>query len=69
MTSGEGKVTLSAAVPTELKERFQRIAAEKRWSLSQTLVIFIEEFLPHWENELGMADTEASPTTQTKKKK
>jgi hypothetical protein len=55
MPAGEGKVTLSATVPVELKERFQRIADEKRWSVSQTVTIFIEEYLDIWEDELGIS--------------
>ena len=55
MPAGEGKVTLSATVPVELKERFQRIADEKRWSVSQTVTIFIEEYLDIWEDELGVS--------------
>jgi predicted DNA-binding protein len=61
MPAGEGKVTLSATVPVELKERFQRIAAEKRWSVSQTVTIFIEEYLDTWEDELGISQKEDIP--------
>jgi len=65
MTVSEGKVTLSAAVPIELKERIQKIASEKRWTLSQTLVIFLEEYLDEWEGDLGR---ETKPTPKRKSK-
>jgi hypothetical protein len=61
MPAGEGKVTLSAIVPVELKERFQRIAAEKRWSVSQTVTIFIEEYLDTWEDEIGISQKKDTP--------
>lgn len=52
MPVSEGKVTLSAAVPLELKERIQKIATERRWTLSQTVVVFLEEYLDEWEKSL-----------------
>jgi hypothetical protein len=61
MPAGEGKVTLSATVPIELKERFQKIADEKRWSVSQTVTIFIEEYLDIWEDELGVSEKKPTP--------
>ncbi len=64
MPISEGKVTLSAAVPIELKERIQRIASEKRWTLSQTLVIFLEEYLDDWESDLGK---ESKPSSKKRK--
>ncbi len=65
--TSEGKVTLSAAVPMELKERIQHIAAERRWTLSQTLVIFLEEYLEDWENELGLSPNSTSPSKKKPK--
>ncbi len=53
-TPSDGKVTLSAAVPIELKERIQHIATERRWTLSQTVVVFLEEYIEVWEDELGI---------------
>ncbi len=67
MMTSEPKVTLSASVPPGLKERFQRIADEKRWSLSQTVIVFIEEYLDVWEDDLGMAPTKA-PEPKARKK-
>ena len=64
MPASEGKVTLSAAVPIELKERIQRIASEKRWTLSQTVVVFLEDCLDDWEKHLNGA--KASPTKKRK---
>lgn len=52
----ESKVTLSASVPPNLKKRFQKIAVEKRWSISQTVIVFIEEYLDQWERELGISE-------------
>jgi hypothetical protein len=60
-TTSDGKVTLSAAVPTSLKERVQHIANERRWTLSQTLVIFLEEYLDIWEDELGVTKKQSTP--------
>ena len=57
--TSEGKVTLSAAVPVELKERIQRIAIERRWTLSQTVVVFLEEYLETWEEKLGIQPTKS----------
>ncbi len=66
MPASEGKVTLSAAVPIELKERIQRIAVEKRWTLSQTVVVFLEEYLAAWEKELGV-EVEPPPKRKSTK--
>lgn len=64
MPISEGKVTLSAAVPIGLKERIQEIASEKRWTLSQTIVIFLEEYLDEWERELGIVEKAAPSPKQ-----
>lgn len=62
MASGEGRVTLSAAVPIELKERVQEIAQRHRWTLSQTIVVFLEEYLDEWEESV---DKTFNPTKKT----
>ncbi len=67
MNLREPKVTLSASVEPTYKARFEEIAKEKRWTLSQTVQYFIEEFLDEWESELGIEL--AQPTTQKKKKR
>ena len=67
MPVSDVKVTLSAAVPIELKERIQKIATEKRWTLSQTVVIFIEDCLDKWEKDIGVVET--APTPISKKPK
>lgn len=64
--SDEYKVTLSTSVTPEIKERFQRIAANKRWSLSQTVIVFIEEYFDQWEESLGINE---EPVTEPKSKK
>lgn len=68
MSSKDGKVTLSAAVPASLKDRVQHIASERRWTLSQTLVVFLEEYLETWEKELGIGVKEPKPTPKKQKR-
>jgi hypothetical protein len=58
MSTGEPKTTVTAAVSPKTKERLKQIAAKKRWTVSQTLSIFIEEFLDTWEGELGVTNVE-----------
>jgi hypothetical protein len=70
MPTGEGKVTLSAAVPIELKERIQDIANKQRWTLSQTMVVFLEEYLEEWEKTIGegFKPTQKQSNKQNKRK-
>lgn len=67
MASSEGKVTLSAAVPIELKERIQHIASERRWTLSQALVVFLTDYIDTWEVELGISTPEPTQSKKSKK--
>ncbi|NEO34379.1 MAG: hypothetical protein F6K36_29070 [Symploca sp. SIO3C6] len=67
MASKDGKITLSAAVPIELKERVQRIARLRRWTLSQTIVIFLEEYLDALEEKLGIEEEGVIPTNKIQK--
>jgi predicted transcriptional regulator len=71
MASGEGRVTLSAAVPIELKERVQEIAQKHRWTLSQTIVVFLEEYLDEWEQSIdkGFNPTQKPVNKGNKRKK
>lgn len=68
MAPKEPKVTLSASVEPSYKVRFEAIAKEKRWTLSQTVQYFIEEFLDSWEIELGVSEL-VRPPKQTDKSK
>lgn len=69
MNPKEPKVTLSASVEPVYRERFEVIAKQKRWTLSQTVQYFIEEFLDDWETELGIDTLPSPPTTDKKSKK
>lgn len=70
MASGEGRVTLSAAVPIELKERVQEIAQRHRWTLSQTIVVFLEEYLDEWEESVDKTfNPTQKPVNKGKKRK
>lgn len=68
MATSDGRVTLSAAVPVEMKERLQKIAAERRWTLSQAVLAFLEDKLSDWETELGINTQPSPPTTEKKRK-
>ncbi len=60
MNAREPKVTLSASVEPNYKARFEEIAKQKRWTLSQTVQYFIEEFLDEWESDLGLSPNTTS---------
>jgi predicted DNA-binding protein len=55
MPSSRSK-TLSVIVPVEIQERLEKLAESKRWSVSQTARILIEESLDRIE-----ADKDAKP--------
>lgn len=61
MQTSEPKVTLSAAVPIELKERLKRIGTLKRWTLSQTVVLLLEDCLEEWERQVGVESQVIKP--------
>ena len=70
MAPKEPKVTLSASIEPSYKERFEAIAKEKRWTLSQTVQYFIEECLDDCEVALGVGIwSEQSKPSKTISKK
>ncbi len=54
MPVGKGKAAISTVIPDDLKERLQRIADSRKWTLSQTVRECLEEFIGAWEKELGI---------------
>lgn len=66
MASKEPKVTLSASVEPHYKERFEAIAKQKRWTLSQTVQYFIEENLEYWEDQLDISRPKAKQAEKSK---
>lgn len=65
MPVAKDKASIATVVPKELKERIQRIADLKKWTLSQTVKELVEEFIGTWEQELGI--TEKSNKTSKRK--
>ena len=51
----------------ELRNRIKRVAKTRHWSLSQTLLLFIDRYWADWEKELGIdeADTPNSPDSES----
>ena len=56
MPVGKGRAAISTVVPDELKDRLQRIADSRKWTLSQTVRECLEEFIETWEQELGIEE-------------
>ena len=54
MPVGKGKTSISTVLPDNLKERLQRIADDRKWTLSQTVRECLESFIDNWEEELGI---------------
>jgi len=54
MPVGKGKASISTVLPDDLKERLQRIADNRKWTLSQTVRECLESFIDAWEDELGL---------------
>lgn len=52
MPVGKGKSSVSTVLPNETKDKLQRIADLKKWTLSQTLKELVEEFLDTWLEEM-----------------
>jgi predicted DNA-binding protein len=63
MPVGKGKAAVSTVLPEETKDKLQRIADSRKWTLSQTLKELVEEFLDTWMDELGVSkeDTPKKP--------
>lgn len=68
MPVGKGKSAVSTVLPNEVKEKFQRVANSKKWTLSQTLKEFINEFVDVWLEEMGLEPTD-KPNEAPKKPK
>jgi hypothetical protein len=45
--------TLAVTIPTELKERLEKLAAETGKSLDESLTLAVAEFVANWEIHLG----------------
>ena len=68
MPIAKDKSSIATVVPNELKERIQRIADLKKWTLSQTVKECLEEFLDVWEDELGITKKQTTTKKNTKSK-
>ncbi len=54
MPVGKGKTSVSTVLSDELKNRLQRIADSRKWTLSQTVRECLELYVGLWEAELGI---------------
>ena len=63
MPVGKGKTSISTVLSDNLKERLQRIADNRKWTLSQTVRECLESFIDNWEEQLGI-----EPSTKKKPK-
>jgi predicted DNA-binding protein len=68
MPVGKDKSSIATVVPINLKKRLERVAASKKWTLSQTVKECLESFIEQWEKELGIEE-EPAPTPTAKKKR
>jgi hypothetical protein len=66
MPISKDKSTIATVVPNDLKERIQRVADAKKWTLSQTVKELVEEFLKCWEEELGITEKPAKKSRASK---
>jgi predicted DNA-binding protein len=67
MPVGKGKAAISTVLPDELKSRLQRIADNRKWTLSQTVRECLELYIGNLETELGISTSE--PAQSSKKSK
>ncbi|CAA7612366.1 ribbon-helix-helix protein, CopG family [Magnetospirillum sp. SS-4] len=44
---------LSVAIPTELKQRLEALAAETGQSLEECLLVAVQEYVENWETHLS----------------
>jgi hypothetical protein len=51
MPTGKDSVQVALIMPKALKEKLKKFAESKRWSISQTGVVLIEEALDRAESE------------------
>lgn len=52
MPVAKEKSSVSTVLPSETKDKLQRIADLTKWTLSQTLKELVEEFLDTWLEEM-----------------
>ena len=68
MPVGKGKSSVSTVLPNEIKDKLQRVADLKKWTLSQTLKELVNEFLDTWLDDLGLSDKPDEPKKPAKRK-
>jgi len=51
--------TITIAVTPDLKDEIRAVAKSKRWSVSQTLGVLIEEYWDIWLKEMGEASSQS----------
>jgi hypothetical protein len=54
MDDPKKSTTITIAVTPELKKEIQAVAKSKRWSVSSTLGLFLEEYWEMWLDEQGV---------------
>lgn len=67
MPVSKDKSSIATVVPKDLKDRLQKIADLKKWTMSQTVKECLELFIDAWEESLGIPE-EKPPTTSKKRK-
>jgi uncharacterized protein (UPF0335 family) len=69
MPVAKDKASIATVVSKELKQRIQRVAELKKWTISQTVKECLEEFMDVWEEELGISTKSKDPVPKTRKSK
>lgn len=67
MPVGKDKSSIATVVPVSLRERLERVASAKKWTLSQTVKECLETFITQWEKDLGIEE-EPKPIPKTNRK-
>jgi len=68
MSLGDDKTTVTAVIPVQLKQQLKKIAAKRRWSLSQTVGALIEDSIDQWTTTLGI-NIEDNPSPRKRRPK
>jgi hypothetical protein len=68
MPVGKDKSSIATVVPVSLRERLERVASVKKWTLSQTVKECLETFITQWEKDLGIEEEEPKPTPKKGRK-
>jgi predicted DNA-binding protein len=68
MPVGKDKSSIATVVPIGLKQRLERVATSKKWTLSQTVKECLESFIDQWEKDLGVVE-EPAPTPKKRSSK